>query len=446
MASNPAHRHAAKHGHGHGHAHDDHDHKHDGHEHDDHGHHHDHEKKSLSPEGREALDHDHGGHGHHHDHEQKSLSPEGREAHDHDHGGHGHHHDHEKKSLSPEGREAHDHDHGGHGHHHHDLKAVGKQALLVALVLNGLFLVVEGGVGLVTGSLALLSDATHMLSDVAGLIVAFAAATMGARKKSGRATFGLGRVAVLGGFINGVLALVASVVIVFEAVERFLAPPPVPGLPVLVTAAIGLVVNLASAWWLHRSGDKGVNMRGALVHMLGDALGSVAAIVAGAVILLGGPVVVDPVASIVVALIVGASAVPLLRDVISILLERAPPGIDVDAVTATLRGVPAVHEVTGFHAWCLDDGATLASLVLTTAERDLHTLAHVADDVRALMRERHQVQHLTLEWRPVDHARDCCADPIADAHGAHAHAVHHDVNEPHAPEGETHAHRHQPAP
>jgi cobalt-zinc-cadmium efflux system protein len=287
--------------------------------------------------------------------------------------------------------------------------------LLVALGLNGVFFVVEAAVGAWTGSLALLSDAAHMLSDVIGLVVAVVAATIRLRPRDPVATFGHGRVAVVGGFVNGALSLVAAGVIVVEAVQRLRAPPPVPGVPVLVTAALGLVVNLVAAWWLHRSGDKGVNMRGALLHMLGDALGSAAAIIAGVTLALGGPLVVDAVVSLLVAGIVGGSAVPLVRDAIHILLERAPRRLEPQALRTLLLGQPAVRDVVGLHAWDLDDGETLASFVLVTAETDLTRLAAVADELRRALADQ-GVVHATFEWRPVEGARGCCPEPTPLAH------------------------------
>jgi cobalt-zinc-cadmium efflux system protein len=333
-------------------------------------------------------------------------------AHDHDNHDHDDHDDHEHDDQDHDDHDDHgDHEHG---HHHHELRALGRRALVGSLVLNAVFLVVEGGVGWVTGSLALLSDAVHMLSDVIGLAVAVAAASVRLRPRDVVATFGHGRVAVLGGFFNGVLSMLAAVVIVVEAIDRLRHPPPVPGLPVLVTAVVGLVVNLASAWWLHRSGDRGVNMRGALLHMLGDALGSVAAIAAGATLLLGGPVVVDAVVSVIVAAIIAASAVPLLRDALHILLERSPRRLDPARVRAVLQAHPVVATVAGLHAWDLDDGETIASFVLTTREPDLARLAAAADDLRRSLRAL-GIVHATFEWRPDGGVGGCCADvPLAE--------------------------------
>lgn len=275
-------------------------------------------------------------------------------------------------------------------------------------MFNLSFLLIEAGVGLWTSSLALLSDAVHMLTDVMALGIALLASQARERPRDVVATFGHARVAVLGGLVNATLALLASVWIVVEAVERLQAPIDVPGLPVLVTAVIGLVVNVASAWWLHRSGDRGVNMRAALLHMIGDALGSVAAIVAGAVLLLGGPVAIDAVASVIVGAIVVGSAVPLLRDAMHILLERAPRGLDLTAVSATVASDAAVKDVVGLHVWSLDDGDVVGSVVVVTDIADVVGAAAVVDRLRASLQERHGIAHVTIEVRPPAQPTPCC--------------------------------------
>jgi cobalt-zinc-cadmium efflux system protein len=358
--------------------------------------------RTSGREDRHGAGHEHG-EGHRHAHE-----PGHDAGHDHAHDpAHDDAHGHARSE-----REHHSHRHGPGRHHHGDVRALGRRALVAALVANGAFLLVEAAVGWWTASLALVSDAVHMLTDVLGLVVAVAAASARLWPRDGVATFGHGRFAVLGGFFNGTLGLAAAGVIVVEAVDRLRQPPPVPGLPVLVTAVVGLLVNLWSAWWLHRSGDRGVNMRGALVHMLGDALGSVAAIGAGAVLLAGGPVAVDAVCSVVVAIIVAGSALPLLRDATHILLERAPRRLDAARVRRLLSAHPAVAEIVGFHAWDLDDGETLASFVLVAREADLTRLAHAADELRAALRA-FGVVHATIEWRPASGGGCCAGDAMA---------------------------------
>ncbi len=281
------------------------------------------------------------------------------------------------------------HEHHGVGHQHGRGAAhAGRRALAVALALTAGFCGVEAAVGWWGGSLALLSDATHMLTDALSLVVALAAATVRGTPKSGRSTFGLRRLPVLGGMFNAVLVLAASAVIVVEAVERIGAPRHVEGGPVIVVAVAGLAVNIVGAWIMHRSGDTSVNMRGAMLHMIGDALGSVAALVSGVVLVTFGLAIVDPIASIVVAGIITVGAVRLLFDVGSILLERAPAHVDVHDVERLARSTPGVADVIGLHAWELDSGEAVASLVLVTAENDLARLAQAADGLRLALLEK----------------------------------------------------------
>lgn len=316
--------------------------------------------------------------------------------------------------MQAHGHEAdHDHDHG-HGHGHgHGVAGRGRHALAVAFVVTALFCAAEAVAGYLTGSLALVSDATHMLTDALGLLVAFAAATIGARPRGGRSTFGLRRLPVLGGLFNALLVLAASVFIVVEAVERLAAPRHIDGLPVIIVAALGLLVNLGGALLMHRSGDKSVNMRGAMLHMLGDALGSVAALASGVVLWVGGDPIVDPIASLVVAAIITVGAVRLIFDVSSILLERAPRHVDVVAVEALANGIAGVERVVGLHAWELDSGEAVASLVLVTSENDLKLLAVVADELRHTLLHRFRIVHTTIEWRPSESPRACCPADLA---------------------------------
>lgn len=316
---------------------------------------------------------------------------------------HAHAHAHDEPAPGP----AHvDGDGKGHGHGH---AQAGRRALAIALVVTAAFCGVEAAAGWWTGSLALLSDATHMLTDALSLGVAFAASTLRARPRGpGRSTFGMRRLPVLGGMFNAMLVLVASGVIVAQAVQRLGAPRHIEGLPVIVVAFAGLLVNVAGAWLMHSSGDKSVNMRGAMLHMMGDALGSVAALVSGIVLMTVGAAIVDPIASLVVAGIIAVGALRLLFDVGSILLERAPAHVDVGAVERMARAVPGVDNVVGLHAWELDSGEAVASLVLVTGDNDLARLARLADDLRTALLDRFRIAHTTIEWRPRENPRPCC--------------------------------------
>ncbi|MEQ1569350.1 MAG: cation diffusion facilitator family transporter [Myxococcota bacterium] len=242
-----------------------------------------------------------------------------------------------------------------------------QSALGWSLALNLGFLAVEVGVGVWTGSLALQSDAAHMVSDVSALALALGAARV-ARQRFAGGTYGLGRAEVLGAFVNAVALLAVCGWLVWEAVERLATTAPVvPGVPVLVVGGIGLAINLGSAWVLYRSDPDDLNVRGALLHMLGDALGSVAAMLAAVGLLLGYSVA-DPIASVVVAGMVAVGAARLVRDAGRILLELPPPGVDVLAVRAALSAIDGVTEVHDLHVWSVDGRQTLVSAHLVVAE------------------------------------------------------------------------------
>ncbi len=287
----------------------------------------------------------------------------------------------------------HGHHHHRHDHHHHH--ADPRQALTVALVLNGGFLVIEAGVGWRAGSLALLSDAAHMLSDVGALVLALAAAQLARRGATAAMTFGLGRAETLGAFVNGIGLLVACGVIVWEAGERLATgAPDVPGWPVLVVGLIGLAINLGSAWALWRSDRENLNIRAALAHMLADALGSVGAIGAAVLLLLGVPAA-DAVVSLLVAALVAWGAYGVLRDAGRILLELPPPDLDVAQVRDALSGVDGVVQVHDLHAWSVDGQRAIVSAHLVLADgapfEDVCRAAH------AVLHYRFEIHHATLQ-------------------------------------------------
>ncbi len=291
-----------------------------------------------------------------------------------------------------------DHAHG-HAHGPNTLRALG-----LVLGFNTFFLLVEAGVGWWSGSLALLSDAAHMLSDVAGLLLAFLAARISLRRGALAQTFGLKRVEVLGAFVNGLMLLLGSGWIVLEAVRRLLGESPeIPGWPVLVVAVIGLIVNLGSAWVLHRASDESLNMRGALLHMLADALGSVGAVVA-AIFLIYGVGIADILVSLGIAAMVLWATWHLLEDSGRILLEFAPRGTDLEAIQADLRGLPCVLDLHDFHVWTLDGRLPLLSVHLVVEPgANAHELRMAALDV---LERDHEIWHATIqvELGDPDHA------------------------------------------
>lgn len=288
-----------------------------------------------------------------------------------------------------------------HGHHDHG-GPTPERALAVALALNASFLVLEAGMGWWTGSLALLSDAGHMLSDVGALAIALIAVRLAARPASSTYTFGLTRAPVLGGLINGLSLIAIVVVIGVEAFERLQSPPDIHGTAVLWTGIAGLGVNLGSAWYLARSRDQSVNTRGAMLHLLSDALGSVAAIVSAVMVGWFGLRVADPVASLVIGVLILVGSWPLLRDTVRILLQRAPLGVDGPELRRTVVAHPRVTRVHDLHVWALDDGQPIMSAVLTTADHSLAEANGTADELRATLASLFAIRHATIECRHRD--------------------------------------------
>ena len=237
-----------------------------------------------------------------------------------------------------------------HGQHRHAEPRATRRALWLALVLTGAFAVVEALGGWLAGSLALISDAGHMVTDAASFVVALIAAAVTTRAPTRRATYGYARAEVLAAFVNALAMLALVVWIAIEAVQRLLAPSPVAGPMVMAVAVAGLVVNLVVAWILSRAAG-GINARGALLHVFGDLLGSVAALVAGAVTYRTGWTPIDPILSLVVVVLILRSTLALLKESTGVLMEGVPAHLSYDAVGRSLAALPGVTGVHDLHVW-----------------------------------------------------------------------------------------------
>ncbi|MCD9033098.1 cation diffusion facilitator family transporter [Luteimonas sp. Y-2-2-4F] len=315
---------------------------------------------------------------------------------------------------------AHDHDHSHAGHDHAPaVSARNEKVVLTALVLTAGFMVVEVIGGLLSGSLALIADAGHMLTDAAALALAWAGFRIGRRASDARRTFGYMRLEVLAGLINALTLFALVAWIFWEAFQRLRAPGEVLAGPMLAVATIGLAVNLLVFWILHRGDRDHVNIRGAMLHVLGDLLGSVAAIVAAIVIHFTGWMAIDPILSALVCLLILRSAWALLRSAFHILMEGAPPDLDLDALRRHLLDeVPGVAGVAHVHVWSITSGRTLATLELGVAE-GADAGATVAAVKRALA-ERFGIGHTTVEVMR-EAAPACALEPAARCgHGGHA--------------------------
>lgn len=291
---------------------------------------------------------------------------------------------------------SHGHDHAGRGHAHdnHDHKVSSGRALLTGLCLTGGFALVEVITGWLSGSLALIGDAGHMVTDSMALGLGALAARLSQRPPSRRHTFGLQRAEIVGALVNAGFMLVVVAWVSFEAVQRLLEPTPVKGGMVLVVAGIGLAVNLLVLKILH-GGEQNLNTRGAILHVLGDLLGSVAALASGLVITLTGWTPVDPLLSLFISALILLSTSRLLSDAIHVVMEGVPPHInvaDVEERMTALEGVESVHDL---HVWTIASGseAVAAHVRLRTMEHWPQQL----DRLRRLLRQEFGIDHVTLQ-------------------------------------------------
>ncbi|TML67928.1 MAG: cation transporter [Actinobacteria bacterium] len=290
------------------------------------------------------------------------------------------------------------HDHAGHTHAHVDADT-DSRPLGVALGLIVAFMVAEVVVGIVAHSLALLSDAAHMLTDAGALVLSLIVIRLVARPARGDLTFGLKRTEILSAQANGFTLLVLSGLIVYEGVARLVEPPKPEGLPILVVALVGVVVNLVATWQLSGANRDSMNIEGSFQHILTDLMAFIATAIAGGVILATGWVRADAVAALFVAAIMLRAAYTLLRDSGRVLLEAAPEGMSVEEIGRALASHPHVDSVHDLHVWEVSSGFPSLSA---------HVLVHPGDDCHEIRREladtlarEFGIEHTTLQ---VDHS------------------------------------------
>ncbi|MCB5187110.1 cation diffusion facilitator family transporter [Methylobacillus caricis] len=282
------------------------------------------------------------------------------------------------------------------GTHHHDHNhSHGKSSsLLLPLLLVAGFAIVEAVGGWWTGSLALLGDAGHMVSDALALSLAWIGSWVARKPATHRHNFGLVRAEVIVALVNALLMLAVIAGIVYEAAQRLHTPQPVQGAEVMLIAFIGMLVNIAVAWMLHK-GHSSLNSRAALLHVLGDLLGSVAAIAAGAVIYFTGWMPIDPLLSIFISLLILVSTVRLLREVLHVLMEGVPHHIDMNAVQQALTATQNVREIHHLHIWSLSSEKTaLSAHVVLDDMQDWHPLL---SNLKHMLHERFNIEHVTLQ-------------------------------------------------
>lgn len=283
----------------------------------------------------------------------------------------------------------------GHDHDHTAPPADHNRAFAVGITLNLIFVAVEAAFGFRAHSLALLADAGHNLSDVLGLALAWGASILVSRDRTARRTYGLRRSSILAALANALLLLVAVGGIVWEAIQRLRAPEPVASGTVMLVAAIGIVINLATALLFLRGRAKDLNIRGAFLHMAADAAVSAGVVGAALVIQRTGAQWIDPVTGLVIAVVITAGTWGLLRDSVDLAMDAVPPGIDPVEVETYLGSLPGVTRVHDLHVWGMSTThiALTAHLVRPGETNDDLLLAGASDDLH----HRFGIEHITLQ-------------------------------------------------
>ena len=304
-----------------------------------------------------------------------------------------------------------------HSHHHDHTHGANKKALTVSLILIGIFMLVEVIGGVLTNSLALLSDAGHMLSDAISLLVALMAFKIGERTADTERTFGYKRFEILAAMFNGATLIVIAIAIFIGAIGRFINPPEIASTGMLVIAVIGLLVNLIVAKIL-TSGDThdNLNMRGAFLHVLGDLFGSVAAIVAALSIMFFGWGFMDPLASVIVAILITVSGWRVLRQSLHVLMEGVPEGINLDKLTKTMNEVEGVEGVHHVHVWTITSGFNaMSGHIVVNGQLNVHETQKIIQAVESKMKEI-DINHVTLqvECKHNRHSGHILCDDIAE--------------------------------
>jgi cobalt-zinc-cadmium efflux system protein len=267
--------------------------------------------------------------------------------------------------------------------------------MALAVALNLVFVVIEGGFGFLSNSVALIADAGHNLSDVLGLLCAWAAMYLGRRPAGGRFTYGLGRSSVLAALTNAVLLLVACGSIAWEAVGRLASPPAVAGAVVMGVAASGIAVNGLSAWMLHAGSHGDLNRRSAYLHMLGDAAVSVGVLLSGAIIMYTGWSRLDPIVSLLIVAAILMSTWGLLRDSLHLSLDGVPASVNPSAVMSFLAGQRGVTDVHDLHIWALSTTSVALTAHLVVPDRGAEDA--LLDSLTPNLKRRFHIHHATLQ-------------------------------------------------
>lgn len=290
-----------------------------------------------------------------------------------------------------------------HSHKHHKHTSTHRhphnphRILIWAVSLIFIFAIFEALGGWWTGSLALLGDAGHMFSDAIALSISAFAAWVAVKPPSHKHSYGLGRAEVLAAWVSSLMMLLISIVVIIEAINRIHQTTPVRGGPVIIIALIGICLNLLVAWLLAR-GERTLNIRAALLHVMSDILGSIAALVAGAVIYFTNWLLIDPILSIVIGILIMLSSLSLLRESLLVLMEGVPGHIEFKEVSQDMSAVPGVKTIHDLHIWTLSSGKIALSAHVDINE--LSSWQNVLTHLMQLLKQKYKIDHVTLQPEP----------------------------------------------
>lgn len=311
---------------------------------------------------------------------------------------------------------SHQHDsgaHAGHNHTHNHTHYLTREKLRLAFFLTLCILIVEIAGGLFSGSLALLSDAGHVLTDAGAMGLAWFAAAQAERPADGRRTYGYHRVGILSALVNGLTLVVIAVVIAFEAYRRFQQPEQVQPVVMIVAPLVAIVLNLYIGFGLRGEGDVNLNARAAVLHVFGDVGASVGVILGAVAILLTGATWVDPLISVLIALLIAVGAARLLGEAVNILLEAAPRSLSLPDLVRDMLRVPGIKDVHDLHVWTISGGMHALSCHAVIADLPPSNSAPILDDISAMLRNKYTITHTTIQFESTEHGshEGFCACP-----------------------------------
>lgn len=301
----------------------------------------------------------------------------------------------------------HNHDEHGnvdHHNHHHGISIQGK--FRFAVIFTALVLVFEIIFGIWTNSLALLSDAAHVFADIFSLVMSWVAIYLSARAATGKHTYGYHRAEVLAAFFNGLSLLAIAVWIFYEAIHRFIGVPEVKSFPMLIAASIGLVANLIIVWIFRGESHENLNVRSAVLHVIGDALSSVGVIIGGVIMLLTGWYIVDAILSCGIGLVILIGGWRVVRESVHILLEGSPKNANAEAIAESLLSIESIKDVHDVHIWAICSHYNSLTAHVLIDEKDIHSMQDILQKSNEILRDKFGIRHSTIQFETVGYPED----------------------------------------